>query len=325
MFNLSVIIPARNEEWLARTIDDILQHSSEQTEVIVILDGYWPNPGIIDNNRVTLIHHTEPIGQRAATNEGARFSRAKYILKCDAHCSFDNDFDSKLIKPYETGQLTTDITTIPRMFNLHVFNWFCPDCGDEIYQSPTPTSCLKCGGNKQERKIYWKPRLTKKTDFGRIDNELRFKYWQSFNKRPEARGTISPVMCCVGAGWMMTRDRYWELDGLDEAHGSWGQMGVEIACKSWLSGGQQVVNKRTWFSHLFRTQGGDFSWPYEIKESDVQRAREHSKYLWLENNWKKANRPFSWLIERFAPVPTWETENEKNIFSDSSNLVGVIG
>jgi len=39
-----------------------------------------------------------------------------------------------------------------------------------------------------------------------------------------------------------------ELEGLDERHGFWGQFGTEISCKSWLSGGRQVVNKKTWFA-----------------------------------------------------------------------------
>lgn len=90
---------------------------------------------------------------------------------------------------------------------------------------------------------------------------------------------------------------------MDEAHGSWGQMGVELACKSWLSGGRQVVNKRTWFSHLFRTQDG-FGFPYP--NPGILQAREYSKKLWLGGEWPNAVRPLSWLIEHFAPAPGWE-------------------
>jgi hypothetical protein len=102
----------------------------------------------------------------------------------------------------------------------------------------------------------------------------------------------------------MRRRRFFEIDGVDEKHGSWGQMGVEIACKSWLSGGRQVVNKNTWFSHLFRTQPG-FGFPYPISGDAQEKAREYSKYLWMDGKWSKAKRPLSWLINKFAPVPTW--------------------
>jgi hypothetical protein len=27
--------------------------------------------------------------------------------------------------------------------------------------------------------------------------------------------------------------------------------------------------------------------------------------FWLNNRWAKAKHTFSWLIERFKPVPTW--------------------
>ena len=108
---------------------------------------------------------------------------------------------------------------------------------------------------------------------------------------------------------MMQRKRYWELDGLDEGHGSWGQMGTEIACKSWLSGGQHVVNKKTWYAHMFRTQGGDFGFPYKISGNEQERARKYSRDIWLNNKWPKAKYPLSWIINKFSPVPNWEIAN----------------
>ena len=116
--DLSVIIPARNEMFLQKTIDDILFNSRADTEVIAICDGYWPNPPIKDNPKVIIVHHTESIGQRAATNEGARISQAKYVMKADAHCAFDEGFDVKLMDGYEP-----DWTLVPRMYNLHGFDW----------------------------------------------------------------------------------------------------------------------------------------------------------------------------------------------------------
>jgi hypothetical protein len=104
---------------------------------------------------------------------------------------------------------------------------------------------------------------------------------------------------------MMHRERYWELDGMDEGHGSWGQMGVELACKSWLSGGRQVVNKNTWFAHLFRTTD-TLKFPYPIKHSETEAARRYSRNLWFGNGWTKAVHPLSWMIEHFSPLPGWD-------------------
>lgn len=304
MRDLDVLIASRNEPWLQNTIDDILSNIHVDTGIIVVLDGYWPKKPIPDNPRVTLVHHTVSIGQRAAVNEAARISQARYIFKSDAHCAFDTGFDAKLIGPYDSGKFDRTVTTIPRMYNLHVFNWLCLTCNKETYQGPTPEKCEDCKGTKFERKLIWKPRLHRRTDFGCFDNTLHFQYWGKYRRRPEARGYHADVMCCVGAGWMMARDRYWELGGMDENHGSWGQMGVEVACKSWLSGGRQIVNKRTWFSHLFR-KGGDFGWPYPMEDGAIEKAREYSRDLWINNKWSKAVRPFSWILDHFKPVPWW--------------------
>lgn len=256
--SLDVIIPARSEMFLANTIDDILKNKRGDTKVIAILDGAWADPPIMDHPDVDLIYHATSIGQRAATNEGARISRSKFVMKCDGHCAFDEGFDVKLMETFEY-----DWFVIPTMRNLHCFNWACPACGNETYQGPTPQKCEKCGNTVGLfRKMVWKPRKGTSNNFMRFDSNLHFQYWGDYKLRPESEGEIVECMSLIGACWMVHRERYWEVDGLDEAHGSWGQMGTEIACKAWLSGGKLVVNKKTWFAHMFRTQGGDFSFPH---------------------------------------------------------------
>jgi hypothetical protein len=56
---------------------------------------------------------------------------------------------------------------------------------------------------------------------------------------------------------------------------------------------------------MFRTQGGDFGFPYPQSGKQVGRAREYSRDLWMNNKWDKAVHPLSWLLEKFAPVPDW--------------------
>ncbi|MBW1812513.1 MAG: hypothetical protein JRJ39_02225, partial [Deltaproteobacteria bacterium] len=65
--------------------------------------------------------------------------------------------------------------------------------------------------------------------------------------------------------------------------------------------------KKTWFSHLFRTQQG-FGFPYKISGRQVGAARKHSKNLWLNDNWPKAVHKLQWLLNRFAPVPEWHED-----------------
>jgi len=160
MKDLSILIPSRNEMFLARTIEDILQNIEADTEVIAVLDGAWADPPLPQHERVNVIHVPEAVGQRAATNMACRLSKAKYVMKVDAHCSFDKGFDRKMIEAFkETGD---NVTMVPTMRNLWAFDWKCMKCGKKWYQGPTPTKCAEnnfkktgqpCDGQKFKRKI----------------------------------------------------------------------------------------------------------------------------------------------------------------------------
>jgi len=94
---LSVIIPSRNEQFLFQTTKDLLAKAKGQIEVIVVLEGYWPNPEeIVNDTRVHYIHHGVAKGLRGAINAGAAIAKGKYLMKTDGHCMFDKGFDVKL-------------------------------------------------------------------------------------------------------------------------------------------------------------------------------------------------------------------------------------
>jgi hypothetical protein len=56
---------------------------------------------------------------------------------------------------------------------------------------------------------------------------------------------------------------------------------------------------------MFRTNNKGFSFPYQISGNQIERAKQYSRDLWLNNKWPKAKHPLSWLVDRFAPVPGW--------------------
>lgn len=305
--DLSIVIPARNEMFLRKTVESILENIEANTEIIIILDGEWANPPIPNHERVTIVKTGESIGQRAATNMGTRLSKAKFVMKLDAHCTVAKGFDKQLIADCEP-----DMVMIPRMYNLHAFDWVCDVCDARRYQGPTPDKCWNKGGCPSKsfhRDIVWKPKPSPETDFMRFDKELKFQYWSEYKRRPENKGDIVDLMSSLGACRIMTRDLYWKLGGCDEGHGSWGQEGTEWACKAWLSGNRQVINKRTWFSHMFRTQGGDFGFPYKHENGAREKAHNYSKDLWLNNKWPGAIRPFQWILDKFYPIPDWHKQD----------------
>lgn len=301
---LSVLIAARNETYLRNTVEDVLAHRRGDTEIIVVLDGAWADPQLDDDPRVTVVFKPVSIGQRAAVNLAASLARGRYVMKLDAHCAVDDGFDVVLVE--DGDQLGETVTQIPRMYNLHVFDRQCRACGHLMYQGPSAVPCEQCQATAGFDKILrWLPRWSRRTDFARFDTDLHFQYWGSYDKRADAKADHADVLSSVGACFVMRRSRFVALGGLDEGHGSWGQFGTEVSCKSWLSGGRQVVNKRTWFSHLFRTQGGDFTFPYPQSGTAQDYARTYSQALWRGNRWPGQVRPLSWLIDRFAPVPVW--------------------
>jgi hypothetical protein len=108
---------------------------------------------------------------------------------------------------------------------------------------------------------------------------------------------------------MMTRDKYWELDICDEKAGNWGHQGTEVAIKTWLSGGEVRVNTKTWYAHMFRTQGGDFGFPWPANERQIEKTRQYFRELFLKNNWPKAKHDLQWLVDKFGPVPDWHEAN----------------
>lgn len=301
--DLSVIIPARNEKYLPNTVADVLQHAEADTEVIAVLDGCRAD--LPSHPRVKVMHFPSPIGQRATLNRAAHASTAKYIMKLDAHCGLDQGFDRKLLAPYENGTLSPDTTSVPRMHHFHVFDWLCSGCGRRYYQANHPGSCHTCASTSFTEALVWKrrPEPGKKHDFYCFDHEMHFQYWYKYHRREAAKGDIVDLMSNIGACFLLPRDRFLALGGMDEAHGFWGQYGTEISCKSWLSGGRLVANKTTWFAHFFRV--GTLRFPYSISGDAQQRARAYSRDLWLNNKWSGQKLPLSWLIEKFAPVKYW--------------------
>jgi glycosyltransferase involved in cell wall biosynthesis len=311
--DLSVLIPARQEKYLARTIQNVIECAEMDTEVIAVLDGYLPDPPIsADSSKFRWLYFEESIGQRAATNRAAEYSEAKYVMKLDAHSAVDQGFDRKLIEPYESGEIGMDVTTIPGMYYLHVFDWVCDKCAARYYQADPVETCV-CGNATFHEEMVWKPRLEKGlVCFGRFDSTLHWQYWPRYTRRrPEAeKAEIADTMSAVGACFFMPRQRFFDIDGLDEKHGSWGQYGAEVSCKSWLSGGRQVVNKRTWYAHYFRV-GKTGGFPYPISGDAQERAKVYSRDLWINNKWAKQTRPLSWLVDHFWPVRGWDNAEAK--------------
>jgi len=274
---LTVIIPAREEVYLQKTIDNVLENAEGEIEIIAILDGWKPEEPVKDHPFVRTIYNPEPKGQRPSINDAARIARGNMIMKLDAHCAVSPGFNTILERDCKY-----EWTMVPRMYNLDHETWL--------------------------------PKKHKRTDYmfiGLVNGHLRAQYYPgSGMPQPKNNKEIDETMCCMGPGFVMHKERFWELGGCDEDHAHWGQQGVEVSCKAWLSGGKLMVHKGCWFAHWFRGSyihpSGRKGFPYKLSMKDVNKSRQHSDDIWLNNKWEKQTRTFQWLLEKFKP-PTWHS------------------
>lgn len=291
---VSVVIPSRNEQFLYKTVNDVLQKATGEIEVIVVLEGYWPpTEEIINNPRVTYLHNPEPVGMRTAINSGVAISKGSHIMKLDAHCMVDEGFDEKLKADCQDHWIV-----VPRRKRLDAENWVISDTHKididyEYLKHPSKTG-LK----------------------GDIWNELSIK-------RSSKEFEIDDKMTFQGSCYFMSRKHWDWLGGLsNEGYGSFIREAQEIGLKTWLghSEGRVVVNKKTWYAHLHK--GTKYGRGYFLNKKETQKGNAYCDDFWFNNRWDKRIHNISWLIEKFWPVPTWTDEMMKEL-KDNEKLTPI--
>ena len=239
-------------------------------QIIAVLDGYWPNiEEIINGPKVIYLHFSKTRGMRNAINSAVAIAQGDYILKCDAHCMFDEGYDVKLQADCEDNWIV-----IPRRYALDPEKW-----------------------ERTENPKY-------PVDYMYLSRDLHGVIWEEKNKDPKLKEVlIDDLMSAQGSCWMMKRSYYRELELLDEEqYGTFFNEFQEIGLKCWLSGGRVVVNKKTWYAHWHKT--GDMGRGYSLGAGLQEQAIKATE-KWREKGWHKQTKPLSWLVEKFSPVPTW--------------------
>lgn len=278
---VSIIIPAKNEIYLQKTIDDILLKAKGEIEIIPVLDGYWPNPSLKDDDRIKILHRGKGRGMRAAINDGAIIARGKYLMKCDAHCMFDEGFDLKLIEDYHDNWIV-----IPRRLRLDAENWCIEESSK--HKPPIDYEYLGSPGHYGAKGNKWDQRTVERMNDPKylIDETLSFQ----------------------GSCWFMSKDHFDNfLHGMsEEGYGTFVREAQEIGLKTWLGGGKVMVNKKTWYAHLHK--GPKLGRMYFIDKRGMERGNAYCDDFWFNNRWLDAKHDLAWLIERFMPVPSWTPE-----------------
>lgn len=295
---VSVIIPSRNEQFLYKTVKDLLAKAKGPIEVIVVLDGYWTPPEeIISDKRVVYLHHGAPRGMRACINEGANIAHGEYLMKSDGHCMYDEGFDEKLkagvpeyVKRLELDEKWMEYEggdnwiVIPRRHRLDAENWVLQEVG----KPPVDYEYLSSFDDLGVKGNVWNERTKERMD--------KLEYM------------IDENMSFQGSCWFMTRHHYLDrLGGMSEVgYGTFVREAQEIGLKTWLGGGRVYINKHTWYAHLHK--GKTYGRGYFLDKLKMIEGNKYCDDFWYNNRWEGAKYDLAWLIERFSPVPTWTPE-----------------
>jgi glycosyltransferase involved in cell wall biosynthesis len=287
MARVSIIVPSRNEIFLPNTINDIFAKARGDIEVIVILDGYWPNPPLPEIKNLHIIHRGEPLGMRPAINSAANIATGKYLMKCDAHCLFDEGFDLKL-----QANCGKDWLVVPTRYSLDSDLWERAKIDRPInyHYFTFPYTPTVYGLGLQAR-----------------------HYGNDYNI-PRSKIMIDDLMTFQGSCWFMQKDYFYKIIyPMDHHNYYFYQEAQELGMKVWLSGGRVVINKNTWYAHLYK--GKKFGRGYYLSKRRKQQSERYSADFWINNKWDKRIHDFNWFIEKFWPLPGWpeDWQNEKYI------------
>lgn len=289
---VSIVIPSRNEMFLYKTTQDLLNKATGEIEIIIILDGYWPPSNeIIQDKRVKYLHRGESRGMRNGITSAVNISIGKYIMKIDGHCMVDYGFDEKLKADCEENWVS-----IPRRKRLDAENWAIQDVGksdiDYEYLS-FPDDPADFGGPGLNGRV-WEERIKERANDSKYD--------------------IDDNMSFQGSCWFMHKSHFYKMELMDEKnYGSFWNEAQEIGLKTWLSGGRVITNKKTWYAHLHK--GKTYGRGYSLDKRTIDQGAMFGN-KWISNKaWSKQTIPFSWLIEHFWPVPTWP-DNWKEVLKN---------
>lgn len=271
---VSVIVPARNERFLLPTLQDLLTKATGDVEVLAVADGSWPPAPFPDDPRLKWLHFGTAVGLRPAVNAAARMATGQYLLKCDAHTLWDQGFDEKLKADYHEDNW---ILTL-RRHALDAEAWAL-DPSNPKY--PIDAHYLSLDGLHG---VPWGERRVSRAEV-LLDDE----------------------MASQGSAWFMSR-RHWDWLGelSTQGYGTFTHEFLEMGLKTWLGGGAVKITKRTYYGHLYK--GKRYGRGYHLDKAEAQAGAAYCVDFWMHDRWPKAIHSLRWLIEKFAPVPTWPAD-----------------
>ena len=284
---VSVIIPARNEQHLQKTVTGLLKNAAGDLEVIVVLDGGpWPDPPL--DPRAIVVRHNEPRGMRPSINEAAQIATGQYLMKTDAHCIFAEGFDAALKADCEP-----DWVVVPTRHSIDAVAW----------ERDGEQAAIKLRHFNYSILSY--PFLASMygegfhavTFQGRQNNEIN---------QQRAHCEIDDAIGAQGSCWFQRREYFLSFPPLNHELLYFYAENQEVTLRVLATGGRSVVNRRTWYAHFHKGQdnkGADGrvgrGFYLDLRK---KRAAEATIVDWCLNGWPKewpnATRSFESMIKQ---------------------------
>jgi len=303
MSKLSVIIPSYMCNYVSRTIDDIFENAIEDVEVIVLLDGYSPEPSIAPRHNLLVVPKKERTGMRNSINLGVHLASGEFIMKSDDHCAFSKGFDVALKEHSEPHQVT-----IPSRYSLDPETWQRKLKDKKRWQIDYEYMTYPYVYNDKHRYGIGLYAKKWKGDHGEDAMNSGFdEFYKQELQRDHIK--IDDIMIFHGSCYFMPREHFISIGGLSEKlFSTLYQEPQEISFKTWLSGGRVTVNKHAWYAHMHK--GKDFGDApnvrnYKLELTEMRETERFGTFLWMNNKWPGQTKKIDWLIDKFWPIAGW--------------------
>ena len=216
-------------------------------------------------------------------------------MKCDCHCAFGPGYDKIMSENCKENWVLT-----PILYNIDYATW-------KRIMNPSW--------------LYYYIGFPVVTH--RHGTMLPVLNWPEREKaRQDPKYDIDDTMSIIGGCWFVSRKYFLKHVGvLDDSPDTYGPMveeNHEINLKYWLGGGKAKIIKKTWFAHFAKRP--HMAHVYQSKYDDKIGApnRTWACRHWVNNEEPGMVHPFSWLIEKFWPVPTWPEDRSKWVFPENT-------
>jgi len=217
---VSIIIPSYKDPLLHKTIDSLLEQSRGEIEIIAVLDGYWPIVPIKSDPRVKIVHLGQNRGMRRAINAGVAVAKGEFLMRCDEHQMFGDNYDVILAHDCQPNWIMT-----PRRYFLDVEKWQVMDIPPVDFMKLKIQNC----GNG-------------------------IRKFSGVEAPGDPDQIIQESMAMQGSCWFMPHKWWDEVIGelQNEGYGPHYQDSHEMVFKTWKAGGKLMVDKNTWHAHKHR-------------------------------------------------------------------------